>query len=213
VTPHDIVVIGASAGGIEALRQLLRGIPPDFPAAVLVVVHLRPRGPSSLPSILSHSGSLPAAFASADEPIEPGRIYVAPPDHHMIVEDWRVQLWRGPKENLHRPAINTLFRSAAVSHRARVVGVILSGFLDDGSAGLWWIKRYGGVTVVQDPSEATFPEMAQNAIEYVEIDHVVRLCQMGKLLSDLAAGNACVAPEASAGAEANTKSIWKPKEQ
>ncbi|HEY1341565.1 MAG TPA: chemotaxis protein CheB, partial [Bryobacteraceae bacterium] len=136
----DIVVVGASSGGVEALQQFAGGLPRDFPAAVFVVLHLLPWAPSLLPDILSRAGPLTAMHAENDQPIEPGRIYVAPPDRHLLVEEDRMALWRGPKENLHRPAVNALFRSAAVAHRERVVGIVMSGALDDGSAGLWWIK-------------------------------------------------------------------------
>jgi len=183
---YDLVAIGASAGGVEALRKLVRSFPRDFPAAVLVVLHLPPWHTSNLPELLGHESLLPAAFPSFDERIDPARIYVAPPDRHMVVEDGRVQLWRGPKEDRQRPSINALFRSVAVSHGQRAVGVVLTGSLDDGSAGLWWIKKYGGVAIVQDPADAAFPGMAQSALEYVDVDYVVPLSEIGDLLVGLA---------------------------
>ncbi|HUB32013.1 MAG TPA: chemotaxis protein CheB [Bryobacteraceae bacterium] len=186
VTGHNMIAIGASAGGVSALQRLVSGLPADLAASLFVTLHTLPWQKSNLDSILTHAGPLPAVFPCNDEPILPGRIYVAPPDHHIIVEDSRVQLWKGPKENRQRPSINTMLRSVAAEHRDRAVGVILSGSLDDGSAGLWWIKRYGGITIVQDPSEAAYPGMAQNAMQYVDVDYVVRLSEMGSLLAALA---------------------------
>jgi two-component system chemotaxis response regulator CheB len=182
---HDIVVIGASAGGIDALRTLLSSLPADLPAAVFVVVHMPPEYRSLLPSVFSRSSPLPASYAGMDEHIQHGRIYLPLPDHHLLVEDGRTHNWRGPKENRHRPAINPLFRSAAVSYRNRVVGVVLTGTLDDGAAGLWWIASYGGVTIVQDPAEALFSDMPKNALETVDADHVVRIAEMAPLIERL----------------------------
>src|SRR5436190_15696243 len=153
---RDVVVIGTSAGGIEALQQVARGLPADLPATVLIVIHLPPRSPGLLPRILSRAGPLPAAHAEDGEEIRRGRIYVAPAGFHMLLDDGRIRLVAGARENLHRPAIDPLFRSAAVSHGRRVTGVVLTGALDDGTAGLRAIKRCGGVTVVQDPAEATY---------------------------------------------------------
>jgi two-component system, chemotaxis family, protein-glutamate methylesterase/glutaminase len=188
VNRHDMIAVGASAGGVPALQRLVSALPADLAASVFVTLHTTPWHKSNLDSILTQAGPLRAVFPSLNEPIVPGRIYVAPPDHHMIVEDSRVQLWRGPKENRHRPSINTMLRSVAVEHRDRAVGVILSGCLDDGSAGLWWIKRYGGVTIVQDPLEAAYPDMVQSAMQYVNVDYVLRLSEIGALLAALAAG-------------------------
>jgi two-component system chemotaxis response regulator CheB len=185
---HDIIVVGASAGGVDALTTLARSLPRDLPAAVLVVLHLAPWSRSELPRILDRSGPLPASSAQNDGLVEPGHIYVAPPDYHLLLEDGHTLLWRGPQENRHRPAVNTLFRSAAVSHGPRVTGVILTGALDDGSAGLWWIRRYGGATVVQDPDEAQVPDMPLSALEYVDSAQVARLSEMGALLTALARG-------------------------
>src|SRR5215471_8687446 len=138
---HDIIVVGASAGGVRALRELARGLPPDLPAAVFIVLHIPPAGPSLLPKILSSSGPLRARHAINGEGIEHGRIYIAPPDHHLLVERERVRVMRGPKESRARPAADPLFRSAAHAYGTRVVGVVLSGSLDDGTAGLAAIKR------------------------------------------------------------------------
>ena len=183
-----IIVVGASAGGVDALRQLVSGLPPGFPASLFVVLHILPWRPSELPQILSHSGPLPALHPSPAQKIEPGRIYVAPPDRHLLIDDGHVNLWRGPKENLHRPAINPLFRSAAVAHKDEVIGVVMSGQLDDGSTGLWWVKRYGGVTVIQDPNEAAYPDMPHHAQSYVDVDFVAVASEMGPLLTNLVNG-------------------------
>jgi two-component system chemotaxis response regulator CheB len=185
---RDIIVIGASAGGIDALQTLVGTLPPDLPAAVFIVLHVPPWAPSALPQILARSGPLPVAHARDDQFIEPGRIYVAPPDYHLLLEDRRTVLWRGPKENRLRPAVNTLFRSAAVAYRERVTGVVLTGALDDGSAGLWWITRNGGAAVVQDPDEAEVPGMPRSALEHVDSAYVARLPEMGSFLTQLSIG-------------------------
>jgi two-component system, chemotaxis family, protein-glutamate methylesterase/glutaminase len=145
---------------------------------------------SELPHVLARSGALPASHARHNELIEHGKIYVAPPDYHLLVEKQRSLLWRGPKENRHRPAVNALFRSAAVAYGERVTGVILTGALEDGSAGLWWVRRYGGAAMVQDPEEATFPDMPRSALEHVDTAYVARLREMGALLTGLANGEA-----------------------
>jgi two-component system chemotaxis response regulator CheB len=186
---RDIVVAGASAGGVRALQLLVHGLPKDFQGSILVVLHIPAWAPSELAQILSRSGPLPAIQAGPHEQLEPGRIYVAPPDFHMIVEDHRVIRWKGPTEDRHRPCINTLFRSAAVAYGERVTGVVLTGTLSDGTAGLWWVKRFGGLTIVQDPEEAEFAEMPRSALAHVDIDYVVRVPEMGVLLSELANGD------------------------
>lgn len=183
---HNIVVVGASAGGVEALSQLVKALPKDFPAALLVVVHFPPNGFSLLPAILNRIGSLDAHHAIHGESIVPGRIYIAPPDQHLKVYDSVVQLNQGPKENGHRPAIDALFRSAAYACRQRVVGVVLTGTLDDGTAGLAVIKSQGGVVIVQDPEEALFPSMPLNAIEQVAVDYVLPLKAIASQIDQLA---------------------------
>lgn len=183
---HDIIVIGASTGGVEALSTLARSLPRDVPAALFVVVHIPAQAPSALPTILERSGPLPARHAVDGEPIQPGRIYVAPPDLHLLVESGRVRLMRGPKENRSRPAIDPLFRSAARVYGPRVVGVILTGALNDGTAGLLAIKRRGGMAVVQDPADAFFPSMPESALEYVHADYCLPLAQIGPVLARLA---------------------------
>ena len=182
---RDVVTIGASSGGVEALVRLAGGLPEDLPAAVLVVLHFPEGAPSALPRILSRSGPLPALHPEDGDRMEQGRVYVAPPGLHMMLEDGRVRLVRGPKENYHRPAVDPLFRSAAVAYGRRVVGVVLSGARDDGTAGLSAIKRRGGVAIVQDPDDALFRGMPESALEYVQTDHRVPVGEMPALLAGL----------------------------
>jgi two-component system, chemotaxis family, protein-glutamate methylesterase/glutaminase len=182
---HGIVVVGASAGGVEALTDLTASLPGDLPAAVFVVLHLPATGTSALPEILRRHGPLPAAHVKDGEPIQPGRVYVAPPDHHVLLRTGHVHLSRGPRENGHRPAIDPLFRSAAREYATRVIGLVLSGALDDGTAGLLAIKSRGGTAVVQDPADALYPGMPGNALEQVQVDHVAAAASMGKLLARL----------------------------
>ena len=165
-----IVAIGASAGGVESLRRLVGGLPRDLPAAVAVVLHLAPTSRSLLAQILSRSGPLPAHQASDKCVLDDGHIYVAMPDHHLIVEDHQLRVSRGATENGVRPAVDPLFRSAAAAFGKRAIGVVLSGSLDDGTAGLFEIKRRGGWTMVQDPAEALYPAMPTSAIEHVTVD-------------------------------------------
>jgi two-component system, chemotaxis family, protein-glutamate methylesterase/glutaminase len=186
---RDIIIIGASAGGVEALSVLVSTLPYDIPAAIVVVLHTPPWGRSQLPEILARRGPVPAAFARDNEAFETGRIYVAPQDHHLLIEKGRAILWRGPRENRSRPAVNATLRSGAEAYGARVTGVILTGALDDGSAGLWWVKRRGGAAVVQDPAEAAFPDMPNSALEYVDSVYIARLAEMGPLLTRLATGD------------------------
>ena len=182
-----VIVVGASAGGLEALGVLLAGLPADLDAPVCVVMHTSPHGPGRAPRVLARASRLPVAHATDIEPLEAGRVYVAPPDHHLVVEPRILRLTRGPRENRQRPAVDTLFRSAAYVYGPQVIGVILSGALDDGTAGLWTVKDRGGIAVVQDPAEATFPSMPQSAIEYVAVDHVAPLAELGPLLARLVA--------------------------
>lgn len=182
---RDIVVIGCSVGGVEALQRLVAGLPKTFPAAVFVVLHLSPQSTSVLPQILNRSGKLPAVHPRDNDPIRTGHIYVAPPDNHLMLEDGRVRVTHGPKENRHRPAVDPLFRSAARWYGQRVIGVVLTGSLDDGTAGLLTIKKRGGVAIVQDPEEAMAPGMPESALEVVSVDHVVTLEQIPQLLNKL----------------------------
>jgi two-component system chemotaxis response regulator CheB len=183
---RDIVVIGASAGGVQVLQELMRGLPEDFPAAVFVVVHTSPRSPGILPQILERAGPLPAAHAKNGERIRRGRVYVAPPDSHLLIKPGHVELSRGPTENGFRPALDPLFRTAARAYGPQVVGVVLSGGLDDGTLGLTHIKKNGGIAIAQDPAEAVFPGMPASAIAHAEDDYVLSVAEMPALLSRLA---------------------------
>jgi two-component system, chemotaxis family, protein-glutamate methylesterase/glutaminase len=182
----DLVVIGSSAGAIDALRIVLGGMPPDFPGSILIVVHVAADSPAVLPRILAGAGPLPVTNAVHRERLKPGHVYIAPPDHHMIVLPDRIELSRGPRENRFRPAVDPLFRSAAQTYGPRVVGVILTGGLDDGVSGLSTIKKLGGTAIVQDPSEAMVPSMPESALRHVDVDYTVRLAEIPALLSRLA---------------------------
>jgi two-component system chemotaxis response regulator CheB len=185
VVQRDVVVVGASAGGVQTLQTLVAELPPEFPASVLVVLHMMSSGTSVLPSILDRAGPLPATLAVDGETLERGHIYVAKPDTHLLLRGPTVHLSNGPRENGHRPAIDPLFRSAARAFGPRVVGVVLSGTLDDGTDGLRLIKQYGGATVVQDPADAAYAGMPESAIAYVGPDRVVPLAEMGAVLCEL----------------------------
>lgn len=182
-----IVVIGASAGGVGPLKAVVAALPPDFPGAVFVVLHIPPYSSSHLPQILGGAGPLPALHPQDGEPIRPGHIYVAPPDHHLLVEEDRVGVKNGPKENRFRPSVDALFRSAAYTAGADVIGVVLSGVLDDGASGLWTVKRRGGTAVVQDPEDAEFGAMPRSALEHVDVDHTVPAAGIGAVLVRLVA--------------------------
>jgi two-component system, chemotaxis family, protein-glutamate methylesterase/glutaminase len=194
---RDVVVIGASMGGVEALRKVVASLPVDFPAALAVVLHLHPNTPSVLPEILSRSGPLRAAHAVDGEKIERGRIYVAPPDRHLLLREGRARITFGPPENGSRPAVDPLFRSAAEDYLGRVVGVVLSGMLDCGSLGLLNIHRRGGLAIVQDPGDALAPDMPKNALELVPEALRVRIDDLGKTLVE-----ACTTPFHQAPAQA-----------
>ena len=185
---HDVIAIGASAGGVEALQRLCAGLSTDLPAAVLIVQHVAPSARSVLPELLARCGPLPASHAVDGEPFRQSRIYVAPPDRHLLVaaNGQDLLLRRGPYENRTRPAADALFRSAAVACGPRVVGVVLSGTLDDGTAGLVAIKRCGGISVVQNPSDALWPDMPRNALQGDSPDHSIALVEMAALLGQLA---------------------------
>ena len=198
---RDIVVIGASAGGVQALASLVSGLPHDLAAAVFIVLHMPPFAKSRLPEILSRAGPLPAAHAVNDEPIVPGRIYIAPPDRHLLVRPGYVEVSRGPRENRSRPAVDPLFRSAARAYGSRVAGVILSGALYDGSAGLMAVKLRGGLAIVQDPQEAVVDSMPRSALDLVDVDYVAGVGDIAATLDRLSrvpatkGGNAPMADE------------------
>jgi two-component system chemotaxis response regulator CheB len=194
MTKRNIIVVGASAGGVEALCSLLKHLPNDLNAAIFVVMHIGAE--SALPEILSRCGRLPAAAAGDKKRYKRGCIYVAPPQHHLVIKNGLTLLSRGPRENGHRPAIDVLFRSAAREHRSKVIGIVLSGGRDDGSAGLFAIKSRGGVAVVQDPDEATTPNMPESALKMVDIDFCLPVRQIANLLPQLVDGKATNITEA-----------------
>lgn len=180
------MVVGASAGGVEALTELFSALPADIPASIFVVLHVPPDSRSVLPRILSRFGPLRAVHARDGDTISHGCIYVAPPDNHLLVKRGRIRLARGPRENSARPAVDPLFRTAALAYGPRVVGVVLSGNLDDGTAGLHAVKARGGIAVAQDPEEALFAGMPGSAVANVEVDHVLPLAGIAELLNRLA---------------------------
>ncbi len=182
-----IIVMGASIGGFEAFKKIVSSLPPDFRTPIFIVWHMSPDTIGILPEVLNRLNGISVANAYNDEKIVPGRIYVAPPDHHLIIEDGFIRLTHGPKENRFRPAIDPLFHSAAYSYGNGVIGIILSGALDDGTAGLWTVKQQGGIAIVQDPMDAEVPSMPKNAMRQVKIDHVVAVDDLADLLVQLVA--------------------------
>jgi two-component system chemotaxis response regulator CheB len=186
LTKRDIIVIGGSAGAPAALHELVGGLSPDLQASIFIVTHVPIHGTMMLAGLLSARTSLPVTYAVDGDPILPGRILIAPPDRHLLLTRDGVRLGTGPRENLSRPAIDPLFRSAAAAFGARVIGVVLTGMLNDGASGLLAIQQCGGATVVQDPIEARSPEMPRAALRAVEADHVVGLAEMAPLLESLA---------------------------
>lgn len=183
---RNIIVIGCSVGGVEALQRLVGRLPRNLPAAVFVVLHLAPQSTSMLPTILSRAGELPASHPKDGEPIRMGHIYVAPPDNHLLLENGKMRVMRGPRENRHRPAVDPLFRSAARWYGPRVIGVVLTGALDDGTAGLSSIKKRGGIAIVQDPADAFCGDMPRSAMKNVEVDYVASIDHIPELLQQLA---------------------------
>ena len=181
----DIVVIGASAGGMDALQKLVSGLPADLSASVFIVWHLAPGTKSILPQVLSKAGPLKALNPADGDRIQPGRIYVAPNDHHMLLEKGYIRVAKGPKENRFRPAVDPLFRSAAYLYGPRVIGVVMTGALDDGTAGLWTIKLRGGTAIVQEPEEALIRAMPLNALDNVAVDHKLPAQKIGELVGRL----------------------------
>ncbi len=190
---RDIIVIGGSAGATAPLQEILGRLPADLPAAVLIVLHIPARGIGILSTVAAAAGKLPVRQAENGMLIENGHVYLPAPDHHLLVVDNRIMLGRGPRENMVRPAIDPLFRSAALHYGPRVIGVVLSGFLSDGAAGLTAIKRCGGMALVQDPSEAVADEMPVRALEATTVDLCVPSGRLGDVLSDLVREQAGVA--------------------
>ncbi len=182
---RDIVVIGASAGGIVTLQTVLSALPLHFPASVFVVMHTAENSPGVLPSVLNRSSVLPVLHASHHMPIYPGRVYVAPPSMHLKLVRGRVELGAGPRENRHRPSVDVLFRSAANAYGSRVIGVVLSGYLNDGSMGLQYVKTHGGIAIVQDPNDAIAASMPLEALEKSDCDYVLPASEIGAKLVSL----------------------------
>jgi len=181
-----IIAIGGSAGGLDCLAAVLKDLSPEIPAAILGVIHIGAHE-IDLPDYFGGSSALPVGYAKDGEPIAAARVFLAPPDRHLIVEQGHLHLGRGPKENHTRPAIDPLFRSAAGSYGPLVIGAILTGFLTDGTAGLWEVKRRGGIAIVQDPDDAEVPSMPLSALRQVKVDHCVPIAELGPLLNRLAA--------------------------
>ena len=190
---------------MEALQKLVSRLPAGLPASVFVVWHLAPGTKTILPSVLTKAGHLPALMPEDGDRIEPTRIYVAPNDHHMLLENGYIRIARGPKENRFRPAIDPLFRSAAYIYGPRVIGVVLTGALDDGTAGLWTIKLRGGTTIVQEPAEALIRSMPLNALDNVAVDHKLPAAQIGELLGRLVRESAPEAPRVAQAEDEKTR--------
>ena len=179
------IVIGASAGGLQPLREVVSRLPAGFSVPIFVAMHVPAYQPSHLPEILSWTGLLPALHPEDNRRTEPGFIYIAPPDHHLLIDNGSIAVKRGPKENGFRPSIDALFRSAAYSYGPGVIGVVLSGALNDGASGLWSIKRLGGIAIVQEPNQAAYPSMPRSALEYIEADYKVPSIEIASLLIQL----------------------------
>ncbi|MDB4931708.1 MAG: CheB methylesterase [Myxococcaceae bacterium] len=182
---RNLIVIGGSAGALEVLIALVADLPADLAAAVLVVVHVPPKSRSLLPQILQRRSRLPMQHARDGDALTPGQVLVAPPDHHLLVERDRVRLTRGPRENGSRPAIDPLFRTAARWAGPRAVGVVVSGSLDDGTAGMIALHARGGRSVVQSPDDALYPAMPQSVLDHVAVDHVVPVAMLAPVLVEL----------------------------
>ncbi len=217
---RDLVAIGTSAGGVEALLQMARKLPPDFSAAVLVTIHMSAHHQSELDLLLSRNGPLPAYFARDGETYAKSCIYIAPPDRHLLVEGDALRLGSGPRENNSRPAIDPMLRSAALCCGARSIGVVLTGTLGDGASGLWALDQCGGISVVQDPKDAKFAEMPLNALTRLMPDHVAPLADIPALLHNLVrqpAGKPVAAPaslalEVDIARGANTRMLRAPQQ-
>lgn len=183
---EKIIVVGASAGGMDAFTRLAAHLDPELPAAICFVIHTSGEPPTSFAATLTRNGPFTAVFPGDGESLQKGCIYLAQPDRHLVVSNGQVRLLHGPRENWNRPAIDPLFRSAAVHYRTRAVGLLLTGLLDDGTDGLQAIRRCGGRTVVQDPADAQFGDMPRHAVQKGYVDHIVPLAAMPELLMRLA---------------------------
>ena len=186
----DIIVIGGSAGSSAPLKRLLADVPADLPASIFISTHIPAHSPSFLAEVLSGGAALPVRQAVDGQPIERGQVYVAAPDRHLLLVDGVIKLGAGPRENMVRPSIDPMFRSAALSYGSRVIGLILSGMLNDGAAGLHAVKSMGGTAVVQHPLDAEADQMPLAALETVDVDHVAPADQLGALLASLARSSA-----------------------
>src|SRR4051812_46970 len=182
---RDIIVIGASAGGVTALQKLAASLPADFAPSVFVVLHAFAKGPRLMADILNRAGDIQVSYPENGEAILPNHVYIAPPDYHLLLEQGTTRVVRGPKENGRRPSVDSLFRSAAVKYGPRVIGVVLTGYLDDGTVGLNAIKECGGIAVVQDPADAEIGAMPANALQHVEVDYCLTLAEIPELLQKL----------------------------
>jgi two-component system chemotaxis response regulator CheB len=184
-----IIAVGSSTGGVSALQELAGAMPADFPGALLIVNHLSPIRLSHLRDILDGAGPMSARIACDGDIVRAGYIYVAIPDHHLMLEGAGLRVTRGPRDALYRPSIDVLFRSCSIALGTHAIGVVLTGALSDGTSGLWMIKDCGGTTIVQSPTEAWQRSMPDSAIQHVEIDHVVCIRAMPLLFSALIARN------------------------
>jgi two-component system chemotaxis response regulator CheB len=183
---RNIIVVGAAAGGLEALDQLIGQLPTDLPASIFIVQHMDPHnsGEPLLRRLSRHQAFHPKLAEDGDR-FKPGRLYIAPPDNHLLLKKNKLLVTKGARENRNRPGIDPLFRSAAVAHGSRVIGVLLTGMEDDGTAGLIAIKRCGGVTVAQDPRDAAYSGMPMSALDNADVGYCVPIAEMGPLLTTL----------------------------
>lgn len=188
------MVVGASAGGVDALIKFFAGLPADLAASIFVVLHIPSESPSHLAPILERACRLPVKEAEDLESIDPGQIYVASADRHLMIDGHRIRVTRGPRESRVRPSIDVLFRSASVSFGARVIAVVMSGTLDDGTAGAWAVKDRGGLVLVQEPSDAIHASMPESVIQHVKVDHVGTAQELGNMIAGLAGAPAPPVP-------------------
>lgn len=196
----SLIVVGASAGGLHTTRELLAQLPADLNAAVLLVIHTHPGSPGFMDRALDSAGGLRVCYAGHRQPIEPGHAYVAPPDHHLLVEGTEMLVVRGPKEHYHRPSVDALFRAAAAHHGSHVIGIILTGYLTDGTAGARAVKQCGGRLIVQDPKDAEVPEMPASVLKHMAVDHCVAVQQMGALIVEMTQDRTASRPTGEQGA-------------